>query len=280
MARFVFRSYSTTEGVEVNPLTVSSLFDYENIRITSTEVRLFDSSSNYASFTGRNITSIIVGGEPFPIGGTLTGLRVQEGSRTLVEVTGWSIDIRRLAENVDAGNFRAVLNQMVGGNDMMIGTGASDYLFTGAGRDVIAAGAGSDRAEGGIGNDRIDGQGGNDGLLGQGGADTLFGRAGNDTLWGGAGNDLLNGGGGADALFGGGGNDVFVFGTRDGLNDRIMDFTEGQDRIRVSAPGLDFGDIVINNSGFDNVIVRIGNTRVLVMDGQDVAWDAGDFIFA
>lgn len=280
MARFVFRSFDTSEGVAVNPLTVSRLFDYDDMSTSSTEIRLFDSSSSFASFTGSGFRFGLVGGEPMPISGTLNGLTVREDGVTLVQVTGWDIDVRTFIQDVAENDFRGVLNQMVGGNDTMIGTSAGDLLVTGAGRDVIRAGAGADRALGGSGRDTIYGQSGNDQLLGGSANDRLYGARGADTLSGGSGNDLLNGGSGYDKLRGGAGNDVFVFGSRDGRGDRILDFQEGADRIRITDAAIDFADVSIRDSGTNNSVIEFGSTRIIVFNGQDVTWDAGDFIFA
>lgn len=70
--------------------------------------------------------------------------------------------------------------------------------------------------------------------LGDGLDNRLIGGAGAETLSGGGGADYLHDGGGADLLTGGAGADVFVL-ARDGVADRVTDFTQGQDR-------LDLGD--------------------------------------
>jgi Ca2+-binding RTX toxin-like protein len=83
--------------------------------------------------------------------------------------------------------------------------------------------------------------------------DENTGSTGNDVLVGGAGNDVITGNGGADTLTGGGGNNVFVYlaasdsvpnanwhtppapGTTPRSWDVITDFTQGHDRIDLSA---------------------------------------------
>lgn len=73
--------------------------------------------------------------------------------------------------------------------------------------------------------------------------DLNFARAGNETLKGNGGGDIISGGAGADTLRSGAGNDTFVYtnATDSGANratlDRIMDFTQGQDKIGLR--GLD-----------------------------------------
>lgn len=86
-------------------------------------------------------------------------------------------------------------------------------------------------------------------LTGSGYRDDLFGGSGNDTLsgggdwdrlFGGDGDDRLDGEASSDTLYGGAGNDLFVFGVASGgwSEDMIADFTQGSDRIDVSAWGI------------------------------------------
>jgi 3-phytase len=60
---------------------------------------------------------------------------------------------------------------------------------------------------------------------------TIFGRDGNDTIYGGDGNDRLDGNRGSDVLHGGTGKDTFIIGSSGAMNEVILDFTKGQDRI-------------------------------------------------
>lgn len=69
------------------------------------------------------------------------------------------------------------------------------------------------------------------------GRDRLRGRGGDDTLDGGADNDVLEGGSGAD---------VFVFGEDSGI-DVILDFEVGIDVIDVTALGLAYADMVLQD---------------------------------
>jgi serralysin len=77
-------------------------------------------------------------------------------------------------------------------------------------------------------------------LTGNSGANKLYGMVGNDTLNGGNGNDWLEGGAGQDRMTGGSGSDIFVFRNGDfgghtaGTADRITDFAQGEDHIRLN----------------------------------------------
>lgn len=74
-------------------------------------------------------------------------------------------------------------------------------------------------------------------LTGTDGMDVLHGTAASELISGGAGDDVLIDGDGSDTLTGGAGADYFVL-TADGTPDRITDFTQGQDRIDLTAWGM------------------------------------------
>ena len=133
-------------------------------------------------------------------------------------------------------------------------------------------------------NDRIRGDDGNDLLKGRGGDDRLEGDDGNDRLFGGGGNDVLDGGKGNDTMTGGNGSDVFRFGDNEG-SDTILDFTDGVDLIKISAPGIaDFGDLDISTDGAGNAVVSFvsnGDPSEITLVGVDPASLSGaDFIFS
>ena len=111
----------------------------------------------------------------------------------------------------------------------------------------------------------LKGLGGNDTLIGADGNDTLMGGDGHDrTMTGGAGNDRLVGGAGNDQMTGDAGTDTFVFGPGHG-DDIINDLTVADDRIDLSAFGLDADDLVgmisVRGTG-TNAYVRIDLTSV------------------
>lgn len=104
---------------------------------------------------------------------------------------------------------------------------------------------------------------GSDALYGFGASDRLYGGTGNDLLSGGKGGDLLVGGAGRDAMTGGSGGDVFVFNPRDGI-DRITDFAEGVDVIRMTAASR-LGELQFTRVGAD-VQIDFRTIHILVED--------------
>ncbi|MGX9857188.1 calcium-binding protein (plasmid) [Limimaricola variabilis] len=166
----------------------------------------------------------------------------------------------------------------IGEDNFVIGTAGDDQFTAGYGADTIEAGNGNDRVYGGIGadivngqngNDYINGDNGNDRVRGGEGDDAVFGGGGNDNVYGGWGNDILAGNSGDDTLYGGRPNairpagetdsDVFIFDRRDG-NDRVMDFTKGEDKVVL----LDGGDhTLFYNAVSGNTKLTYGETTVI-----------------
>ena len=137
----------------------------------------------------------------------------------------------------------------------------------------FVAGSGDDSVLGNEAANLLEGRDGDDELQGNGGNDSIFGGTGFDTVHGGAGDDVLSGG--AD-------DDTFVFAPGNG-DDTIADFTDGDDKIDLSAfadiTSVDDlsmdqqeGDVVIDLSGQD------GGT-IIVSDFDIANLDASDFLF-
>jgi Ca2+-binding RTX toxin-like protein len=115
--------------------------------------------------------------------------------------------------------------------------GAGAFTGSDAGTLVVASlGAGQDRFVGlGLSRDRVDG---------------------------GSGDDILVGGQGDDTLTGGMGEDIFIFATGDG-DDRITDFTIGEDRIIFS--DLDIAGI---EAVLDGAAIEDGGTLLTIGAGS------------
>ena len=125
--------------------------------------------------------------------------------------------------------------------------------------------------------------------------DTLYGEAGDDTLQGGDGNDNIYGGAGRDVMSGGLGIDNFWFdegdfaGLTNGTADRIQDFVQGQDRIRltdIDANALVAGDqafVFIGGTAFSNTAGELRYTQsggVTLVEGDVDGDGAADFAIA
>lgn len=101
-----------------------------------------------------------------------------------------------------------------------------------------------------------------DSIYGGAGNDSLVGNAGNDKLYGEAGNDKLHGGTGNDSLWGGDGKDVFFYADGDG-KDVIVDFTAGQDKIKITK-----GSISKSSLSGSDVIFTIGSGSLKVKNAK------------
>ena len=184
--------------------------------------------------------------------------------------------------------------------------GGDDRLIGYDGNDVLEGGAGADHLEGGRHRDTVsyagssaavtvnlatgtasggDAQGDRlfefENVRGSTHGDTLTGDSGGNRLFGEAGHDTLEGGAGADRLEGGAGSDTFVFLAANG-NDRITDFTNGEDLIDLGAFGLSGFDALTTSSSQGNVTVDLtaqgGGT--ILLEGFDINdLDATDFVF-
>ncbi len=113
-----------------------------------------------------------------------------------------------------------------------------------------------------------------------------------DRMFGDSGSDTLNGGAGNDRLTGGSGEDTFVF---DGVNfgvDRIVDFTEGEDLLDLSALSIASGGFAALDTNGDDLLDRNddsidggGRTLHLVLAEGSIqlmgvsALEATDFVF-
>ena len=127
------------------------------------------------------------------------------------------------------------------------------------------------------GNDKLFGLAGNDTLNGGFGNDRLFGGLGKDKLIGGKGNDLLQGDAGNDVLRGQAGRDIFVFGADSGT-DRVMDYVDGVDTLRIADHAGGFDSLSISRSNGNKIIEHDGGT--IILDGKGgVTLTASDFDF-
>lgn len=96
--------------------------------------------------------------------------------------------------------FSDSVNDLLAGNDRIIGTNHRDFMGGKAGKDVLLGRGGNDGMDGGAGNDILKGGSGHDIMTAGKGDDRLEGGSGNDQLTSVDGNDVLLGGPGDDYL--------------------------------------------------------------------------------
>lgn len=145
------------------------------------------------------------------------------------------------------------------GDDSLVGTGVSEFLFGELGSDTLSGGEGNDALYGGQGSDSLEGGLGNDILHGEDGADSLAGGLGNDTMVG------LEGA------------DTFVYAVGDG-SDRIEDLgyvTAVSDVLKFT--DLNAGDIRLASSGVDLVITVKSTGHTLTVVGQFNTVNSGQY---
>lgn len=154
------------------------------------------------------------------------------------------------------------------GIENLTGTASADMLTGDATKNVLLGRGGLDTILGGGGNDTIKGDAGNDMLYGQLGRDTVTGGGGRDTIDGGFGNDTLRGNAGAD---------VFVFGNKSGT-DRVMDFSDGSDTLRLVGHTGGFGDLTFSDAA-GNREIEHDNGTIVLMGQAGLVLTAADFDF-
>lgn len=151
---------------------------------------------------GRTILYRFVGDDWFGVWGTAGG-----GFHTDAEGTP--------GDDVFIGTDASEEYHGLGGDDTISGGAGRDFLYGDEGDDSINGDDGNDEIEGGVGHDVIHGGRGNDGIFAEvDGGDVVYGGRGDDALvvslsvaFGGGGNDFFNGYG--SELHGGPGNDRF-----------------------------------------------------------------------
>ena len=108
----------------------------------------------------------------------------------------------------------------------------------------------------------------------------VYGGEGNDTITGSQGDDLIDGGAGNDVMTGGDGADTFVFALGE---DRITDFEDGYDVIRIAVDGgyAGYGDIEdLASQHGDDVVIDFGGGNSLTLENTSLHdIDQSDFVF-
>jgi Ca2+-binding RTX toxin-like protein len=198
----------------------------------------------------------------FLVDGTIGVIRLlagPAGTTTLISMQNLNLSADALHDAIrsaSASDDRALLTQMLAGNDWINLSGQADRAFGANGNDTLFGNAGGDF---------LSGNNGMDWLYGGDGADTLNGQSGADRLFGGAGTDRLVGGLGADALTGGAAADTFRFTSADG-NDVIRDFQDNVDTIDIDIIPAGEWQVDLQPHDGDTVltIFRVGDPKDLL----------------
>ena len=272
----LFNGANVAENIDISAVGERSLFFRNVAAVTMDMDRVerieFNARGGVDQIVVNDLTGSDVTLVDLDLAGT-TGTGIGDGviDRVTVKGTGGadSIGVRTLGGSTVVSGLSARVE--IAGED-----GGQDVLRieAGAGNDTISARLLTDDgmklvALGGAGNDFI--RGGD-------GRDELFGQTGRDRLFGGRGNDELTGGSGAD---------LYIFAGQNGT-DRIKDFTDGADKIRIQGYGSalnSFADLAgdIIQVGAD-VHIRLGanvtGAGTIVIENFTVAQlSAADFSF-
>lgn len=268
-----------------------SSFPFFTVFVTSDSssqiVMLQAANGATTTFTG---SGFVLDGSDQIVAGTITGIEFAQGGSVIGTYDDMIWDgatfydgLVEIGTSGDTSTYHSLINQQDIYFDARDAVVAPDkggaikgfshkFVFDGSDfRDIVAGGAGRDTLKGFNGNDKLTGKAGNDKLIGGSGKDQLSGGKGKDKIDGGKDNDTLSGGRGAD---------VFLFkGDKDEGRDRITDFKDGVDLIRIK--GLDFDDLTIRKAGggADTKIILDSGTEIILEGVQKSLIDAGDFIF-
>ncbi|MEM0905743.1 MAG: calcium-binding protein [Pseudomonadota bacterium] len=189
--------------------------------------------------------------------------QVVQGDDLVVSFAGTSVTLLGLGADGPLGIenfFRTYTDVAPDTGGLTIGTFGRDVILGSDAADTLAGRAGDYILIGGEGNDRVVGERGNDTLDGSMGDDRVIGELGDDVLRGGE------------------GDDIFVMQANSGA-DTIVDFTSGEDRIKVSFLALanGFADINILDNGVNSLVTFNGDTTSILVENF-VGLQESDFI--
>jgi Ca2+-binding RTX toxin-like protein len=263
-----------------------------------------DGSDTLIGGTGINVLDGGAGNDTASYDAATAGVTVNlaNGSATGAGLTDTLISI----ENITGSNFADTITgssgnnliQAGGGNDLIAGGAGTDSIFGGSGVDTVTYAASSAGVSVTLGGPTNGGSGGDatgdtirevENLIGSNFADTLKGDsnanrieggAGDDTIDGGFGSDVIAGGTGSDFLRGGVNADTFLYLARSdslaGSADNILDFEVSNDKLDLSALGINAGQILIQNATSGGI-----NSSIVTEDANGNGLiDSGEFSIA
>ena len=220
--------------------------------------------NNEAQLEGNDI---VYGAGSSVVGGTARVLFLQHDEAANYAFAGFSLDaadVWAATQTASNADDKALVVQILAGNDLVALSDFDDVFNSGAGRDLIVDGLGSDRINAGSGNDVVLAGRGNDRVDGSVGQDLVVGGAGSDQIAGGAGRDVIWSGTGNDTVTGGPGVDTFLFKAGDGLAE-ITDFNAADDQILFMGPASGLTNLTIARAGGD-VRITFSDVTVLLRD--------------
>ncbi len=236
---------------------------------------------NIATSTGF-ITHVFADGLSYTSDGILTAGTIRTIEATigadyayeLFGIATSAADFSAATQTQRFGDDRAVMMQMLSGNDNVYlshfddnfkSGGGKDLIIDSGGNDTIRSGAGADFVYVGDGRDRVAGGAGDDLILGGNGNDKLFGQAGDDVFLAGKGHDTITGGSGADS---------FVFTRGDGTN-VITDYQAGTDHILFIGKVAGLANLNITQVG-DDTHVSFANVTLILQHVDSATISADD----
>lgn len=230
-----------------------------NFRVVSAGSSVISLYDDLSGTTENYYGSFIYSGSAV-VGGRVDTVEDVRAGQLIWSFTGLNASAVSVYNAVMADDAAAILNIVLGGNDMIWGSVLGEPIIGHTGNDTVIALDGNDTISGGAGNDDVNGNVGEDLVRGDEGSDWVRGGKGNDTIFGDAGDDPhVNGNIGNDLVFGGTGND-FVYGGQD--NDTLH--------------GDAGADTLSGDLGSDTLFGDAGADRFTIRAGSGTDW-AADF---
>ena len=150
-------------------------------------------------------------------------------------------------------------------DDVILGYGGKDKIYSGAGDDDIFGGAGNDFIRAQAGNDVLYGEADNDVLDGGTGADTMYGGTGNDTYFVDSVDDLVSEDGGA-------GTDTVKSKVSFVLGEGLENLWLSKNSVAVTGTGNDLRNMIVGNEKDNLIDGHGGNDNLIGADGDDVLY--------
>jgi Ca2+-binding RTX toxin-like protein len=182
--------------------------------VTQSSENAVTQSGNDSHISQRTVNTLPLPSGVAGVGVATLGIKDTTLLNTLLSSSSSITNANSAAESSSPlGNTKCIVSVLKGGasnvtikENLIIGTDCDDMILGDGGNNIIFTLAGNDEANGGNGNDII---------YAGSGEDRLYGAKGNDVLVGGLGTNLLDGGPGDDMILGGPGNDLLIGGPGD-----------------------------------------------------------------